>query len=76
MSLSLPEMRFEETGGCSDLDACAGGCSWVEPDLCSRCVSTDSRCGFCGAPDCTRMGGLVLCLPPMGNVEPENLVTL
>lgn len=24
--------------GCLELAACAGGCSWVEPDLCSRCV--------------------------------------
>lgn len=25
--------------GCSDQDACLGGCSWVEPDLCSNCAS-------------------------------------
>lgn len=24
--------------GCTDARACAGGCSWVEPDLCSACV--------------------------------------
>ena len=24
--------------GCTDLNACPGGCSWVEPDLCSKCV--------------------------------------
>lgn len=24
--------------GCSDHDACPGGCSWIEPDLCSRCA--------------------------------------
>lgn len=23
--------------GCSDLDACPGGCAWVAPDLCSAC---------------------------------------
>jgi hypothetical protein len=23
--------------GCTDLHACPGGCSWVAPDLCSRC---------------------------------------
>jgi hypothetical protein len=23
--------------GCTELDACPGGCSWVEEDLCSRC---------------------------------------
>ena len=24
--------------GCTDEHACEGGCSWVEPGLCSRCV--------------------------------------
>jgi hypothetical protein len=24
--------------GCTDARACEGGCSWVEDDLCSRCV--------------------------------------
>ena len=24
--------------GCTDRQACPGGCCWVEPDLCSRCV--------------------------------------
>lgn len=24
--------------GCTDLEACPGGCYWVEDDLCSRCV--------------------------------------
>lgn len=24
--------------GCTGMDACPGGCSWVEPDLCSACV--------------------------------------
>lgn len=23
--------------GCTELNACPGGCSWVEEDLCSRC---------------------------------------
>ena len=23
--------------GCTDEAGCAGGCSWVEPDLCSEC---------------------------------------
>lgn len=23
--------------GCTDMRACAGGCSWVEEDLCSAC---------------------------------------
>lgn len=25
--------------GCTDLEACPGGCWWVEPDLCSACAS-------------------------------------
>jgi hypothetical protein len=24
--------------GCTELEACEGGCIWVEADLCSRCV--------------------------------------
>ncbi len=24
--------------GCSEDDACCGGCSWVAPDLCSKCA--------------------------------------
>lgn len=24
--------------GCTDERACPGGCSWVEPDLCSQCA--------------------------------------
>ena len=24
--------------GCTDQVACPGGCYWIEPDLCSRCV--------------------------------------
>jgi hypothetical protein len=26
--------------GCSDFFACKGGCSWVEPDLCSSCAGS------------------------------------
>lgn len=25
--------------GCTDLQACPGGCAWVEPNLCSNCVT-------------------------------------
>jgi hypothetical protein len=25
--------------GCTDARACPGGCSWVEPDLCSNCAT-------------------------------------
>lgn len=24
--------------GCTDEDACPGGCAWIEPDLCSQCA--------------------------------------
>ena len=24
--------------GCTDAEACPGGCIWAEPDLCSRCA--------------------------------------
>ena len=27
--------------GCTDNNACPGGCYWVEEDLCSQCVETD-----------------------------------
>lgn len=27
--------------GCTELDACPGGCSWVEEDLCSRCANAN-----------------------------------
>lgn len=29
--------RFCRACGCTDHRACAGGCSWVAPDLCSKC---------------------------------------
>lgn len=29
--------------GCTDDQACEGGCYWVEPDLCSACVETDKE---------------------------------
>lgn len=29
--------------GCNDGRACAGGCTWVEPDLCSACVDPRPR---------------------------------
>ena len=29
--------------GCTDLRACAGGCYWVEADLCSRCATSRRR---------------------------------
>jgi len=27
--------------GCTDEEACEGGCTWVEPDLCSSCVEKE-----------------------------------
>lgn len=36
-SRSLQRCR---TCGCTQVSACAGGCHWVEPDLCSACVRT------------------------------------
>jgi hypothetical protein len=29
--------------GCSDDDACAGGCGWAEPDLCTSCAEPPER---------------------------------
>ncbi len=60
--------------GCTDDHACAGGCYWVEPDLCSRCVGTehkkrilrgpsgDKNCANCGVDKGT-------CEPYIGVVE-------
>jgi len=38
---SKPKRRCRECG-CTDSHACPGGCYWVEPDLCSRCVPSKS----------------------------------
>jgi uncharacterized protein with PIN domain len=35
------DFRFCRVCGCSDEDACEGGCYWVEEDLCSACVGKD-----------------------------------
>jgi hypothetical protein len=45
--------------GCDDEQACEGGCRWVAADLCSRCAE---GCPLCGAPDCRRLGGPMLCV--------------
>lgn len=37
-SLEMPRCRI---CGCTDDNACPGGCSWAEDDLCSECVETD-----------------------------------
>lgn len=31
--------------GCTDEEACPGGCTWVEPDLCSECVGKEETDG-------------------------------
>jgi hypothetical protein len=31
--------------GCTELDACRGGCSWVEPGLCSHCAGMTGEKG-------------------------------
>lgn len=27
--------------GCTDMQACPGGCYWIEPDLCSACADAE-----------------------------------
>lgn len=34
-ALGVPRCRV---CGCTDAEACPGGCIWAEPDLCSRCA--------------------------------------
>lgn len=29
--------------GCTDAQACEGGCMWVTPTLCSRCAQADTE---------------------------------
>jgi hypothetical protein len=61
---------------CSELDPCEGGCGWAEPGLCTACYELGYRlgpvngCPACHQRDCTRMGGLVLCLPPRPPLDP------
>jgi hypothetical protein len=38
--LKLAGVRACRTCGCSEEDACEGGCSWVGPNLCSSCIPT------------------------------------
>jgi hypothetical protein len=40
----VPASRTCEDCGCSDLDACKGGCTWVsdDPVLCSACTLAPS----------------------------------
>ena len=37
--------------GCDDSKACVGGCSWVEPDLCSACQQRNLGAIFATAAD-------------------------
>jgi hypothetical protein len=32
--------------GCTDANACDGGCFWVEPNVCSRCVTPEQANAF------------------------------
>ncbi|WP_449240565.1 hypothetical protein [Desulfoscipio gibsoniae] len=50
--------------GCTDDNACPGGCWWVEPDLCSRCAemptqerNTESELTPAFTPNCERNNG-------------------
>jgi hypothetical protein len=47
--------------GCTDDDACAGGCWWVEEDLCSSCADlAPLTCSHCDADVGADVVGLVL----------------
>lgn len=68
----MSRLRTCRVCACTDLASCPGGCSWVAPDLCSFCAPDEralaaagNRCGACGADDCVRMGGVVLCSEPV-----------
>lgn len=36
--ITIEDLRICRGCGCWEEAACDGGCEWVEPDLCSRCV--------------------------------------
>jgi hypothetical protein len=36
-------LRVCRVCGCSEFNACPGGCAWVEEDLCSTCVGGGGR---------------------------------
>lgn len=38
MIAGLPLVRSCRVCGCTDENACEGGCWWVEDDLCSSCA--------------------------------------
>jgi hypothetical protein len=38
LAMDDEEVRTCRECGCTDDDACEGGCEWVEDDLCSRCA--------------------------------------
>lgn len=42
----MPDDRYCHVCGCSEADACEGGCRWVERELCSAC-SPIRFMGFC-----------------------------
>ncbi|MCP1375363.1 hypothetical protein [Dyella lutea] len=42
MTFTLTPVRCCHVCGCTETNACAGGCWWIGPDLCSAC-GRDSR---------------------------------
>lgn len=38
-AITMQKAAICRSCGCSDFFACEGGCSWVEPDLCSSCAT-------------------------------------
>jgi hypothetical protein len=38
-AIMVGALRTCATCGCTDDRACAGGCAWVTPDCCSKCVT-------------------------------------
>jgi protein gp37 len=37
-AIAWTDSTFNPWWGCTDDCACDGGCSWIEPDLCSSCA--------------------------------------
>ena len=46
--------------GCTDCQACEGGCYWVEHDLCSRCAKTETQNSKKGARKNDHKGTYIL----------------
>jgi hypothetical protein len=52
-------MRSCRICGCTDLQACPGGCHWVAPDLCSACALDEEDTADLALPvdDCVKPSG-------------------